>query len=210
MPQPRSPSTTSPEFVRIPRGELPSKTAALARALIGVVLVRETDDGIVAGRIVETEAYTVGDPASHAYAGERPRNRSMFLAPFHAYVYFIYGTNFCFNVTSEDKGTGAAVLVRALEPLTGIAVMERRRGTTAVRDLCRGPGRLAQALAIDRSLDGLDLLSAQALWLARLAGTAARVGTSTRIGITRAAHRRLRFYERGNPFISGPRRLSPP
>jgi DNA-3-methyladenine glycosylase len=137
----------------------------------------------------------------------------MFLGPFHAYVYKIYGTSFCVNVTSETEGEGAAVLIRAIEPLEGLALMEERRRTTRVRDLARGPGRLCQALEIALNLDGIDLLHDKRLWL----GTAVRsgkdgeraVGKSRRIGITKAAERLLRFYERGNPFVSGPKALSP-
>jgi len=133
----------------------------------------------------------------------------MFLDPFHAYVYKIYGTSFCVNVTSETKGEGAAVLVRALEPLEGLRLMEERRNTTRVRDLCRGPGRLCQALAIDFALDGVFLLEDAQLWLAAAPASAVRVGKSRRIGITKASERVLRFYERGNPFVSGPKALSP-
>ena len=133
----------------------------------------------------------------------------MFLAPFHAYVYKIYGTSFCVNVTSESHGEGAAVLIRALEPLEGLAAMELRRGTTRVRDLARGPGRLCQAMAIDADLDGVDLFSSAGLWLAAAPPSSARVGKSRRIGITKAAERLLRFYEKGNPFVSGPKALSP-
>ncbi len=133
----------------------------------------------------------------------------MFLGPFHAYVYKIYGTSFCVNVTTEKAGDGAAVLVRALEPLEGLALMEQRRGTTRVLDLARGPGRLCQALNIDLSMDGADLLGGRSLWLAAGKANAPPVGSSARIGITKAAERPLRFYERGNPFVSGPRALSP-
>ena len=198
------------KFERFEASELPAETEELARVLIGVVLVADSVDGRVAGRIVETEAYVIGDPASHAFIGPRPRTASMFLEPFLSYVYLIYGTNFCFNVTSEARGEGAAVLVRALEPLEGIDLMQHRRRTDSVRDLCRGPGRLAQAFHIDRSLDGKQLLTDRELWLARPTRERGPVGVSRRIGITRAAHRRLRFYERGNPFVSGPRSLSPP
>ena len=197
------------QLLRLTSDELSIETIPLARALIGTILVRDGCDGRTAGRIVETEAYVVDDPASHAFIGERPRNKSMFLGPFHAYVYLIYGTSFCFNVTSERAGTGAAVLVRSLEPVAGIELMQVRRGTSVVRDLCRGPGRLTRALDIDRSLDGRDLIRDEHVWLAR-GEVAARVGVSRRIGITKAAHRRLRFYERGNSFVSGPRSLSPP
>lgn len=188
--------------------EAPSSTVGLARALIGATLRRQTPEGVASGRIVEVEAYPPGDPASHAFIGLRPRTASMFGAPFHAYVYRIYGTSWCFNITSEVAGTGAAVLVRALEPLEGIDLMMRRRGTEVVRDLCRGPGRLCSALAIDRSLDGADLVADDRLEL-QLAPAAAGIGRSVRIGITKAADRRLRFYLRGSPYLSGPRSLSP-
>jgi len=193
---------------RLRIGELPAETLALARALIGCVLVRDCPDGRTAGRIVETEAYLFDDPASHSYRGQSARNASMFLDPFHAYVYIIYGTSFCVNVTSEERGHGAAVLIRALEPLEGLELMEARRKTAAIRDLARGPGRLCQAMAIDRRLDGIHLLKSRELWLARPSGPV-RVGRSRRIGITKAAERPLRFFERGNRFVSGPRALSP-
>ena len=197
-----------PRYRRLRDGELPFATRDLARALIGCALVRDCPDGRTAGRIVETEAYVLDDPASHAYRGQRSRNAAMFLAPFHAYVYKIYGTAFCVNVTSETEGLGAAVLIRALEPLEGLRLMEERRGTTRMRDLARGPGRLCQALAIDLGQDGIDLLRDKTLWLAAGPTSAEPLGSSPRIGITKAAERLLRFYERGNPFVSGPKRLS--
>ncbi len=196
-------------FERLGEGDLPIHTARLARALIGCTLVRETAAGRTAGRIVETEAYEPGDPASHAYAGKRERNASMFRAPFHAYIYRIYGMYWCFNVASEPEGEGAGVLIRALEPLEGIELMRERSGSAAPRDLCRGPGRLARAFGLDRLLDGRALLLDEELYLARRVGAPPRVGTSRRIGISRAAERRLRFYERGSLFVSGPRSLSP-
>ena len=194
-------------YRRLRIGELPTETLALARALIGCVLVRDCPDGRTAGRIVETEAYLFDDPASHSYRGRSARNASMFLDPFHAYVYIIYGTSFCVNVTSEECGHGAAVLIRALEPIEGLDLMESRRNTAAVRDLARGPGRLCQAMAVDRRLDGIHLLKSRELWLARPSGTV-QVGRSRRIGITKAAERPLRFFERGSRFVSGPRALS--
>lgn len=195
-------------FSSIPRLELPVETQALARALIGVELVRECDGEHTSGRIVETEAYLPNDPASHAFRGPRPRTLVMFGPPFRAYVYQIYGRYWCFNVTSEEEGRGAGVLIRALEPLTGIDVMRRRRGCAELRMLCSGPSRLCQALDIDRSLDGIDLFTDGRLRL-EPGTTAAPVGRSRRIGISQAAHRLLRFYERGSPYVSGPRRLSP-
>ncbi|MDQ2864644.1 MAG: DNA-3-methyladenine glycosylase [Candidatus Eremiobacteraeota bacterium] len=194
---------------RVGFGELPVATASLAQALIGYILVRETDGEITAGRIIECEAYALNDPASHAYGGPRPRTASMFLHPFHAYVYQIYGMYFCFNVSSETEGEGAGVLVRALEPLEGIPRMQQRRGTDRVADLCRGPGRVCAALDIDRSLDGVDLLRDPRLWIAAGDRPAGAIGVSRRIGISRAAALELRFYERGNPLLSGPKSLSP-
>ena len=182
----------------------------MARALIGRALVRDGPDGRCAGRIVEVEAYLAGDPASHAYRGKTARNATMFAAPFRAYVYQIYGTSYCVNVSGGREGEGAAVLIRALEPLVGMDVMHRRRAGALPRDLCRGPGRLCRALDVDRALDGEDLISSQSLWLAGLPAPAGDIGVSPRIGISRAEDLPLRFYERGNPFVSGPRRLSPP
>lgn len=183
---------------------------ALARALIGCVLVHDCLDGRTSGRIVETEAYVLDDPASHAFKGQSRRNASMFLAPYHAYVYKIYGTSFCVNVSSERVGEGAAVLIRALEPVEGLGLMEARRGTTRMLDLARGPGRLCQAMGIALEQDGVDLLARSPLWLAAPAAPLKprAVGSSVRIGITKAAERRLRFFEKGNPFVSGPRKLS--
>lgn len=178
--------------------------------MIGYVLVRESPEGLAAGRIVETEAYLPTDPACHAFTGKSVRNATLFGPPHRSYVYKIYGTWFCFNLSSELDGKGAGALVRALEPVEGIALMQRRRGVESVRDLCRGPGRLCQALAIDRIFDGTDPLTDPELWIAAPAGPISRVRRSRRIGITRAAHRLLRFYEAGTPYLSGPARLSPP
>jgi DNA-3-methyladenine glycosylase len=196
-------------FTRLVPAALPVETQELAAALLGCVLVRESDDGMTAGRIVETEAYLPGDPACHAYSGKSPRNATLFGPPHRAYVYQIYGTSFCFNLSSEPDEEGAGVLVRALEPIEGLALMRERRGVQTERDLCRGPGRLCRALEIDRSLDGVDLFADPRLWLADADGAAVRVRRSRRIGLTRAAERRLRFYAAGSPFLSGPARLSP-
>jgi DNA-3-methyladenine glycosylase len=141
------------------RAELPVDTVALARYLIGKILVREMGEGVASGRIVETEAYVVGDAAGHAYRGMTPRNRSLFLERGHAYVYLVYGSACMLNVSSEMAGTGAGVLIRALEPRDGIPIMQRNRQIERLRDLARGPGKLTAALRVDRRLDGLDLLS---------------------------------------------------
>lgn len=189
------------------RAELPTDTAALARYLIGKTLLRELPQGVVSGRIVETEAYVLGDAASHAFRGMTNRNRSLFLEPGRAYVYLAYGVSWMLNVSSETDGIGAGVLIRALEPLTGVELMQRNRGIERLRDLARGPGRLAAALRIDRSLDGLDLCRKGPLWLAN-GDEPDDIGESVRIGISRDAHRVLRFYLRGSPFVSGPRALN--
>ena len=179
----------------------------LARYLIGKVVIHDTEDGRLSGRIVETEAYPVGDSAGHAFRGETRRNASLFLGPGHAYVYFAYGSSFMLNVTSEAVGIGAGVLLRALEPLQGIDRMERFRGGASLLDLARGPGRLAQAMQIDFTQNGLDLCAAGALWLATTTQKTGPIGESVRIGLTRNVDRKLRFYERGNPYVSGPKRL---
>ena len=196
-------------MTRLQPGRLPIETRALARALIGCVLVRDSDDGIAAGRIVETEAYLPGDPACHAFTGKSARNATLFGPPHRAYVYLIYGTSYCFNLSSEPEGEGAGVLVRALEPVDGLPLMHERRATESKRDLCRGPGRLCRALDIDRTFDGVDLFSDRRLWLAEDEAFRARVRCSPRIGITRAVGRKLRFYAAGNPYVSGAARLSP-
>lgn len=190
------------------RSELPVETAALARFLIGKVVARALPEGVVSGRIVETEAYGVGDAAGHAFSGLTERNRSLFLERGHAYVYFIYGRSWMLNVSAETPGVGAGVLIRAIEPRDGVSIMRLNRGTGPLRDLARGPGRLAAALRIDRSLDGLDLCRRGPLWLARGDEAADKIGESVRIGISREADRLLRFYVRGSPYVSGPRRLN--
>jgi DNA-3-methyladenine glycosylase len=136
----------------LPRAELPVDTVSLARYLIGKMLVREMAEGVASGRIVETEAYVVGDAAGHAYRGMTPRNRSLFLERGHAYVYLVYGSAYMLNVSSEIAGIGAGVLIRALEPRDGIPIMQRNRQIERLRDLTRGPGRLAAALRVDRRL----------------------------------------------------------
>lgn len=193
---------------RLRRAELPIDTIGLARYLIGKTLVHDLPEGRLAGRIVETEAYPVGDAAGHAFTGHSRANHSLFLQRGHAYVRFTYGSCWLMNVSTEIPDVGAGVLIRALEPLEGIARMEKNRRTTVLRDLTRGPGRLAAAMGIDKRLDGVDLCSREsALWLGAAVGPVGAIGVTTRIGITRAAHRRLRFYEKGSAFVSGPARL---
>jgi len=193
---------------RLRRTELPVDTVELARYLVGKVVVHDTDDGRLSGRIVEPEAYPVGDSAGHAFRGETRRNASMFLAPGHAHVYFTYGSSFMLNVTSEVAGIGAGVLLRALEPIDGIDRMQRFRGGVGLLDLARGPGRLTQAMQIDLRQDGVDLCAAGPLWLATSRRETGAIGQSVRVGLTRNVDRELRFYERGNPNVSGPKSLN--
>lgn len=190
------------------RADLPVDTAALARALIGKIVVRALPEGMVSGRIVETEAYVIGDAAGHAYRGMTQRNRALFLERGHAYIYFAYGTSYMLNVSSEKPGIGAGVLIRALEPLDGIPIMQENRGTERLRDLTRGPGRLAAALRIDRALDGLDLCRKGPLWLAKDGQRRGKIGQSVRIGITKNAEPLLRFFLCESPFVSGPKSLN--
>jgi DNA-3-methyladenine glycosylase len=192
---------------RLRRSELPDDTIELARFLIGKVLVREHRGARTSGRIVETEAYPVGDAAGHAFIGVTAANHSLFLTKGHAYVYFIYGSSYMCNVAAERRGVGAGVLLRALEPLEGLSLMQRRRGTTRLTELAKGPGRLATAMAIDRRCDGIDLCAAGPLWLGVDERPAVRPSRSVRIGLTKEAHRVLRFYDRGSDYVSGPRAL---
>jgi DNA-3-methyladenine glycosylase len=203
-PQPKIP------IRRVRRSELPEDTVKLARFLIGKVVVHDLPAGRVSGRIVETEAYPPGDPAGHHFRGPTPRIKSMYLTPGHVYVFFNYGNHFMLNVVSEPAETAAAILIRALEPLEGIEIMQRHRRTTELLDLTRGPGRLAQALQIDRRHDGIDLCADEKLWLGEINHPTGPIAKSVRIGITRAANKLLRFFERGNPFVSGPKRLNHP
>jgi DNA-3-methyladenine glycosylase len=198
---------------RLRRAELPFEAIDLARFLVGKLLVRREGSDVTSGRIVEAEAYTQEDPAAHTYRGETARNRSMFLERGHAYVYFTYGCWHAINVSAAVRGVGAGVLLRALVPHHGIATMQARRGVTRLIDLARGPGRLATAMAIDRRLDGTDLCAPGPLWLADDGSAPPPVGVTTRIGLSKEAHRPLRFYSREPadlPFVSGPRRLLAP
>jgi len=192
------------EVRRLSRASLPSDTAELARYLIGKTLVRTIGRNRISGRVVETEAYPPGDRSGHAYRGRTARNQTLFLDRGFAYVYFIYGTSYMLNVSAEEPGIGAGVLLRAIEPLEGINLMKRLRKTDKLRDLARGPGRLAAALQIDQRLDGVDLCANGPLWLGTAVREAARVGTTVRIGITHERSRPLRFFEAGSPFVSGP------
>jgi DNA-3-methyladenine glycosylase len=193
---------------RLRRADLPVGTMELARYLIGKTLVHELPTTTLSGVIVETEAYPPGDAAGHAFRGKTRSNQSLFLGPGHCYVYFTYGSSFMVNVTSEEPGVGAGVLLRALEPLEGVEMMQRFRKMARTRDIARGPGRLAQAMQIDKRYDGVDLYAGEAVWLGTAVRRTGPIGSSTRIGLTREVDRKRRFFERGSPYLSGPRSLS--
>jgi len=200
-------TTIGPAPRRLRRAELPLDTATLAHYLIGKSLVHDHAEGFLAGRIVETEAYVCGDAAGHAFIGRTERNKSLFLTRGHAYVYFVYGCWFALNVSGERAGIGAGVLLRACEPFAGIEHMQRYRGTARLLDLARGPGRLATAFDIDRRFDGIDLCGGGSLWLGAPVRRTGSIGISVRIGLSREADRKLRYFERDNAFVSGPERL---
>lgn len=204
---PRQDAERSLRIRRLRRTQLPTDTLALAQYLIGKTLVHDLQSVRLSGRIVETEAYPVGDAAGHAFGGRTASRESLYLPHGHAYVYFTYGSCFMMNVSSELKDTGAGVLIRAVEPLEGIQFMERRRGTKVLRDLTRGPGRLAQAMDINKRYDGVNLCVAGKLWLGDAVRSTGEIGATIRIGITRDVHQPFRFYERGNKFVSGPKSL---
>ena len=174
-------------------GPLSLPAPALAQRLIGTVLLL---DG-VGGVIVETEAYTRDDPASHSFGGPTPRNRAMFGPPGMAYVYRSYGLHWCFNIVARESG---AVLIRALAPIAGLAAMTARRGGASA--LCAGPGRLTQALAITRDHDGLDVTASPFVLLDRVAAPTLAIGL--RIGISKAQDRPWRFGEAGSRHLSRP------
>jgi DNA-3-methyladenine glycosylase len=188
--------------------DLPAGTIDLAKFLLGKVLVRDGDDGRLTGRIVETEAYPPGDDAGHARSGHTARNGSLFRAHGHVYVYRAYGISMMLNISSEEAGTGAGVLIRAVEPLGGIEAMRRRRGIDNDYLLTSGPGRLTQALGIDPTLDGVPYAKGNALWLADDGFGAGKIGRSIRIGITRNADKPWRYFIRGNRWVSGPAKLN--
>ena len=179
----------------------------VARALLGRVLVCDLTATRVAGRIVEVEAYRGhGDPASHAFRGVTPRNAVMFGPPGHAYVYFTYGMHHCLNVVCEPAGAAAAVLVRALEPLTGDALVRRRRGVAHRERWMRGPGCVAQALGLTRRASGADLVRGR-LWIADAAPRRGgrRIASGPRIGIRTGVELPWRWWLAGHPCVTAPR-----
>jgi DNA-3-methyladenine glycosylase len=181
---------------KIPRDFYLQETIVAARGFLGKVLVHETPEGRVAGRIVETEAYLQGDPACHACRGMTKRNAVMFGEPGHAYVYFTYGFHYCVNFVTQPAGVAEAVLIRAIEPIQGIEIMQRNREKLDPHDLCSGPGKLAKAFGIDKSLNGVDLLG-DVLYLLDDGIDVREILAKPRVGIKQAADMLWRFYPEG-------------
>jgi DNA-3-methyladenine glycosylase len=186
---------------------------AVARELLGKWLIRRSREGLCAGRIVETEAYLAqDDPACHAYRGKNRKNATMFGPAGHLYVYSIHA-RYCLNAVTELPDVGSAVLIRAVEPTQGIDLMRRRREREDLRELSRGPARLCEAFDVDRQLDGWSLLRSTRIWIADPENGPIReeeIGISKRIGVTSAQDRELRFFVRGNPYVSGANKLHLP
>jgi DNA-3-methyladenine glycosylase len=197
-------------MTRLPRSFFEGPAPEVAPALLGRVLARRLPDGeMLRARIVETEAYEPDDAASHSFRGPTRRNRTMFGPAGHLYVYFTYGMHWCMNVVTGHPDVGSAVLLRAGEPLEGAARMASLRGTD--RELCRGPARWAQAFAVDGSVDGIDLVEGDRMWLE--AGVPLEPGAierGPRVGIRVEVDRPWRFWETGSRWATVRRRLSPP
>ena len=191
-------------FTPLPREFYLQPTRSVARRLLGKLLVRRSDEGDVWGRIVETEAYlSKGDPGNHAARRRTERNGGLFGPPGTAYVYFTYGMHYLVNAVTQPEGVPEAVLIRALEPLGGIELMQRRRGTSDLRRLARGPANTCAALGVNLSLNGHDLAE-WPLVVADDGRPPSRIITTTRIGIgdPEAARLPLRYYLADNPYLS--------
>jgi DNA-3-methyladenine glycosylase len=192
----------------LPRDFYERPTIDVAQDLLGCCLVHLEGDMTTAGKIVETEAYLSGDPAAHSFIGKTKRNAVLFGPVGHAYVYLIYGMHYCINAVTGEEGSGEAVLIRALEPLQGISVMKRRRGTESIRQLCSGPGKLTGAMGITRECNGASFMEGPLRIVSRDSVPGhdpvqnAEIVRTTRVGIVKAAEKPLRFYLKGNPHIS--------
>ncbi len=188
--------------MKISRNFFKNTTIEVAKNLLGCVLIHETPHGKVSGVIVETEAYLHNDPASHSFNGQTKRNSPMFLDAGVAYVYFTYGMHFCFNVVTNKKGIGEAVLVRSVKPLEGIERMKKRRRVSDAKNLCNGPAKLVEAFGITKEMNGDSLISGKLrIELPREKGKL-KIGSSRRIGITRGAEFKRRFFIKGNEYLS--------
>lgn len=176
-------------------------TLTLSKLLLGCTLVHDSPEGRTAGIIVETEGYLQNDPACHAYRKKSARNAPMFESAGTCYVYLIYGMHYCVNISSGAKDIGEAVLIRALEPTEGIDLMQKRRKTTDVKNLCSGPAKLVQAMGITLDFNFLTLDSDEFHCL-EATNDDFSIVTTTRIGITQGADLPYRFYIEGNRFVS--------
>ncbi len=176
-------------------------TLTLAKQLLGCTLLHESIEGRTSGIIVETEAYLQSDPACHAYRKKSTRNAPMFEGAGVSYVYLIYGLHHCFNIVSGVAGIGEAILIRALEPTEGIELMQERRKTKDLRNLCSGPAKLVQAMGITMNFNFLAIDS-QDFHCTESQITDYQIITTTRIGITQGADLLYRFYIEGNKFVS--------
>lgn len=177
-------------------------TLKVAKDLLGKYLVVKKGRKILSGKIVETEAYIGSDdPACHAFKGMTPRNEVMFGPPGHAYIYFTYGMYHCLNLVTEKDGYPAAVLIRAVEPVQGTEFMMKKRGTKNLQNLTSGPGKLCQALCLDRSLSGADLCSGK-IWLEDRGEKVKKIKPASRIGVTEGKDKKWRFYIYNNEFVS--------
>ncbi len=200
--QPKSLSAIDP----LPREFYLRPTVDVARDLLGCYLVRRLEGELLIGQIVETEAYVgEGDPACHAARGKTPRNAVMYGPPGHAYVYFIYGMYHCLNAVTEREGFPAAVLIRALEPVFGVETMKRLRHTRNVENLTNGPGKLCQAMAIDRRLNGADLCGSDLTIVPGHPVDLSRIRATSRIGIRKGTEHLWRFFLANSPWVSHPR-----
>lgn len=176
-------------------------THEVAKALLGMILVRTSDEGVTAGRIVETEAYVTGDPANHASRGKTRRNAVMFGPPGHAYIYRIHQC-YCLNAVTRPKGIAEAVLIRALEPIEGVEVMRLRRGSRKDKDLTNGPGKLCQAFALTTEQNGLILTRPPLMIVEGEPVPDRQIVSRPRVGIRKAAEFEWRYYIAGSPCIS--------
>jgi len=196
---------SSLEFKPLSRSFYNSNTVLVAKKLLGKLIIRKLNGRVISGKIVETEAYTSGedDLASHACKGMTERNKVMFGKNGISYVYFTYGMYFMFNVVAKNKTEDAgAVLIRALEPIKGIKIMKLNRHLKNESNITNGPGKLAQALAINKKFNGIDLTKNGKLYITNFEPRKEEISTSTRIGISVARDKKWRFYLKGNRFVS--------
>lgn len=187
---------------KLKRGFYNRPTLSVAKDLLGKHLVVKDGKKILSGKIVEAEAYIGSDdPACHAHRGMTPRNRVMFGPPGHAYIYFTYGMYHCLNLVTEKEGFPAAVLIRAIEPVQGVELMMKRRKTKSMKNLTSGPGKLCQALGLDRSLNGADLCSEE-IWVEDRKEKTGKIKSTSRVGVTNGKNKKWRFYISDSEFVS--------